>query len=64
LVLLSQLYLNAEVPYPAAKTLEKGFKDEIVEDDSKNYELAGVAWRQAQEVNEESSDARACCRKI
>lgn len=50
LVLLSQLYLNAEVPYPAAKTLDKGFKDEIVEDDSKNYELAGVAWRQAQEV--------------
>ncbi len=50
LVLLSQLYLNAEVPYPAAKTLEKGFKDEIVEDESKNYELAGVAWRQAQEV--------------
>lgn len=50
LVLLSQLYLNAEVPYPAAKTLEQGFKDEIVEDDSKNYELAGVAWRQAQEV--------------
>jgi len=51
LVLLSQLYLNAEVPYPAAKTLERGFKDEIVEDESKNYELAGVAWRQAQEVN-------------
>lgn len=51
LVLLSQLYLNAEVPYPAAKTLEQGFKDEIVEDESKNYELAGVAWRQAQEVN-------------
>ena len=51
LVLLSQLYLNAEVPYPAAKTLEKGFKDEIVEEESKNYELAGVAWRQAQEVN-------------
>jgi tetratricopeptide (TPR) repeat protein len=50
LVLLSQLYLNAEAPYPAAKTLEKGFKDEIVEDESKNYELAGVAWRQAQEV--------------
>lgn len=51
LVLLSQLYLNAEVPYPAARTLEKGFEDEIVEDESKNYELAGVAWRQAQEVN-------------
>jgi len=50
LVLLSQLYLNAEVPYPAARTLEKGFKDDIIEDDSKNYELAGVAWRQAQEV--------------
>ena len=50
IVLLSQLYLNAEVPFPAALVLEKGFADEVVETESKNYELAGVAWRQAQEV--------------
>lgn len=50
IVLLSQFYLNAEVPFPAARVLEKGFADEVVETESKNYELAGVAWRQAQEV--------------
>jgi tetratricopeptide (TPR) repeat protein len=50
IVLLSQLYLQAEVPFPAARAMEKGLADEIVEKESKNYELAGVAWRQAQEV--------------
>ena len=50
IILLSQLYLNAEVPFRAALALEKGFADEVVETESKNYELAGVAWRQAQEV--------------
>ena len=30
--------------------MEKGLADDIVEKESKNYELAGVAWRQAQEV--------------
>ena len=50
LVQLSYLYLNAEVPYPAARVMEQGFKDELVEDKSKNYELAGSAWRQAQET--------------
>ena len=50
IVLLSQLYLQAEVPFPAARAIEKGLADDIVEKESKNYELAGVAWRQAQEV--------------
>ncbi len=50
IVLISQLYLQAEVPYPAARAMEKGLADDIVEKESKNYELAGVAWRQAQEV--------------
>lgn len=50
IVLLSQLYLQAEVPFPAALAMEKGLADDIVEKESKNYELAGVAWRQAQEV--------------
>jgi tetratricopeptide (TPR) repeat protein len=30
--------------------MEQGFADEVVEDKSKNYELAGSAWRQAQET--------------
>ena len=50
IVLISQLYLQAEVPFPAALAMEKGLADDIVEKESKNYELAGVAWRQAQEV--------------
>ena len=50
IVLISQLYLQAEVPSPAARAMEKGLADDIVEKESKNYELAGVAWRQAQEV--------------
>ena len=49
-VQVAYLYLNAEVPYPAAQVMEQGFKDELVEEKSKNYELTGSAWRQAQEV--------------
>jgi len=50
LVTMAYLYLQAEVPYPAARVIEKGFADKIVEEKSKNYELAGSAWRQAQET--------------
>ena len=50
IVLIAQLYLNAEVPFSAAMAMEKGLADDLVEKESKNYELAGVAWRQAQEV--------------
>ena len=50
LVTMAYLYLNAEVPYYAGSVIEQGFSDELVEDKSKNYELAGSAWAQAQEV--------------
>ena len=50
IVQLAYLYLNAEVPYPAALVMQKGFETELVEEKSKNYELAGSAWRQAQET--------------
>ncbi|PDH37530.1 MAG: hypothetical protein CNF01_04155, partial [Halieaceae bacterium MED-G27] len=43
-------YLNAEAPYPAAKVLAEGLDSETLEATSKNYELTGNAWRQAQEV--------------
>ena len=50
LVTMAYLYLNAEAPYYAGSVIQKGFADELVEDKSKNYELAGSAWAQAREV--------------
>jgi tetratricopeptide (TPR) repeat protein len=49
-VTMAYLYLNAEVPYKAAKVMDKGLKDKSIEEKSKNYEIAGNAWRQAQEI--------------
>ena len=49
-VTMAYLYLNAEVPYKAARVLDKGIKDETVEDSSKTLEILGNSWRQAQEV--------------
>lgn len=50
-VTMAYLYLNADVPYKAAKVMDKGLKSETIEDKSKNWELAGNAWRQAQEID-------------
>ena len=50
LVTMAYLYLNAEVPYYAGSVIEQGFKDELVDDKSKNYELGGSAWAQAREI--------------
>jgi len=47
---MAYLYLNAEDPYFAGSVMERGFEDELVDDKSKNYELAGSAWAQAREV--------------
>jgi len=49
-VTLAYLYLNAEVPYKAAKVLDKGIKNKSVEASSKTLEILGNSWRQAQEV--------------
>ncbi len=50
-VTMAYLYLNAEVPYKAAKVMDKGLSDGSIEGKSKNWEIAGSAWRQAQEVD-------------
>ncbi len=47
---MAYLYLNGEVPYKAARVMDKGLKNESIEPTSKNYEIVGNAWRQAQEV--------------
>lgn len=48
---LSGLLMQAEVPYRAAKILDKGIKDGLVEKNSKNLRSLGQAWQLSQEVD-------------
>lgn len=50
-VTMAYLYLQAEVPYKAAKVMDKGLNNGSIEDTSKHWEVAGSAWRQAREVD-------------
>ena len=50
LVNMASLFLLNDVPYKAAKVLDKGIKDKVVEPTSKNLQLLGSAWRQSQEI--------------
>lgn len=50
-VTMAYLYLNAEVPYKAARVMDGGLKNKSIDSTSKNWEIAGAAWRQAQEVD-------------
>lgn len=50
-VTMAYLYLNGDVPYKAAKVMDKGLKDGSIQATSKNYEIAGAAWRQSQELD-------------
>jgi len=50
-VTMAYLYLNADVPYKAASVMDKGLSSKAIEAKSKNYEIAGNAWRQAQEID-------------
>jgi len=50
-VTMAYLYLNGDVPYKAAKVMDKGLNNESIEGKSKNWELTGNAWRQAQELD-------------
>ena len=47
---MASLFLNAEVPYKAAMVMQRGFEEEIVEDNSRNWEMLAGSLRQAQEV--------------
>ncbi len=49
-VTMAYLYLGGEVPYKAAKVMEAGLGNQSIEDNSRNYEILGNAFRQAQEV--------------
>lgn len=56
LVLLSQLFAANGMPYKAAKVMEKGFKDNQITADSRNYERLGEYWRRAQEIDKALPD--------
>lgn len=45
------LLMQEEVPYRAAKILDKGFKDNVIERTAKNLRSLGQAWQLAQEVD-------------
>ncbi len=49
IVTLSQLYLQAGVPYKAGVALEKGINDGVVEETARNYRLLAQAWTMARE---------------
>jgi tetratricopeptide (TPR) repeat protein len=48
---LAGLLLQANLPYLAGKTLQKGLNDKVVEATAKNYQTLGQAWQLAQEVD-------------
>ena len=50
-VTMAQLFLQAEVPYKAAKLLQEKMDAGIVEKNEKNYRLLSQAWMLAQEDN-------------
>lgn len=49
LVQLSQLFLASNVPYKAARVLEKGMEANLVEKNEANYRLLSQAWSVARE---------------
>ena len=44
---LAYMFLGQDIPYKAAKIIEKGMKDGIIERTQKNVETLGNAWAQA-----------------
>ncbi|WP_101758758.1 lipopolysaccharide assembly protein LapB [Oceanicoccus sp. KOV_DT_Chl] len=50
LVNMAYLFLASDVPYKAAKVLDAGIKSKVIEPTSKNLDLLGSSWRQAQEI--------------
>ncbi len=49
---MAYLFLGNEMPYKAANVVDKGIKEEQIKATSKNLELLGNSWRQAQHVKE------------
>ncbi len=51
LINMTYIYMGQDVPFKAAVVLDQAIKKDLVEQTSKNLEILGSAWRQAQEVD-------------
>ncbi|MGB3609258.1 MAG: hypothetical protein WA987_02685 [Cellvibrio sp.] len=64
LIILASYFLEAEVPYKAAKVLDKGInKDKSIEPTAKNLELLANSWRAAAEYNKSLVEMEKAARK-
>lgn len=50
LLALAYMYLGSDAPYNAARIIEKGMEDGVIERNGKNLEVLGSAWQQSQDV--------------
>lgn len=50
IISLAQMLAAEDIPYRAAKVMEKGLADGLVEKNAKNLERTGEYWRRAQEL--------------
>jgi tetratricopeptide (TPR) repeat protein len=48
---MAYMYLGAEVPYRAAKIIDRGMQDGIIERSAKNLEVLGTAWYQSRDLS-------------
>ena len=48
---MAYLFLGDDIPYKAAKVLDKGIREKTIKATSRNLELLGASWRQAQEID-------------
>ncbi len=48
---MAYMYLGAEVPYRAAKIIDRGMEDGIIERSAKNLEVLGTAWYQSRDLD-------------
>ena len=60
---MAYLFLGSEMPYKAAKVVEKGIAAKQIKPTSKNLELLGNSWRQAQNVKQSISALEQAARK-
>lgn len=49
---LASMLLGADVPYQAARVLEEGFENNLIEETEQNWRMLATAWQQAQNDEE------------
>lgn len=60
---LAYLFMGEDVPYKAARVIEKGMKAGAIEETSKNLEVLATAWRLAQNVKKSIPEMEKAAKK-